>query len=131
MIAGAFAVGGGASLVGALGFDLEAAAEEAFAWAMAGGAIVLGLLAGAELVSRHPNRNVAAAVHHMTRGRYAREWWAGGQVVGVLVPVVVGLLVATGVIEPWAGAVGGVAAAAGIWFADDAFVRAGQSVPLS
>ena len=31
----------------------------------------------------------------------------------------------------WFGAIGGLAAMAGIWFADDAFVKAGQSVPLS
>ena len=31
----------------------------------------------------------------------------------------------------WIGAAGGLAAAAGIWFADNAFVKAGQSVPLS
>jgi hypothetical protein len=31
----------------------------------------------------------------------------------------------------WVAAVGAVGAMAGIWFADDAFVKAGQSVPLS
>ena len=31
----------------------------------------------------------------------------------------------------WIGALGGVAGMAGIWFMDDAFVKAGQSVPLS
>jgi formate-dependent nitrite reductase membrane component NrfD len=130
MVAGAFAAGGGAGLYISLVVDVGETTERAFAWAMVGGAAVLGLFAFAELVTRHPTRNIAEAVHHMTRGAYAREWWWGGQVLGVLVPIVLGGLFLAGA-ESWVGALGGVAAAAGIWFADDAFVKAGQSVPLS
>jgi hypothetical protein len=97
---------------------------------MVGGVVALGLIALAELVSKHPTRNIADAVHHMTRGKYAKEWWLGGQVLGVLVSLVLGIAFLTGA-GLWAGALGGLAAAAGIWFADDAFVKAGQSVPLS
>ncbi len=131
MLAGAFAVGGGGGLVASLFFDLGPAADEALAWMLAGGAAALGLLAVAELVSQHPTRNVAEAVHHMTRGRFARQWWLGGLLLGVAVPIVLGGLTATGALGAWAGAVGGLAAAAGIYFADDALVKAGQSVPLS
>ncbi len=131
MLAGAFAVGGGAAMVGALAFDVGSTAEQAFAWTMAGGAAALGLLALAELSAHHPTRNIADAVHHMTRGRYARQWWLGGQALGVAVPVAFGALVGAGVAPVWVGALGGAAAAAGIYLADDAFVRAGQSVPLS
>jgi len=58
------------------------------------------------------------------------EWWLGGQVLGVLVPLVLGIAFLSGA-GLWSGALGGLSAAAGIWFADDAFVKAGQSVPLS
>ena len=49
---------------------------------------------------------------------------------GVVVPLVLGAMFLGGA-DLWVGALGGVAAAAGIWFADDAFVKAGQSVPLA
>ncbi len=130
MLAGAFAAGGGFGLLAGLVFDLGETAERAFAWSMIGGAAALGLIAMAELTSRHPTRNIAEAVHHMTRGEFAREWWAGGQLLGVAVPIALGAVFLGGA-ELWVGALGGVGAMAGIWFADDAFVKAGQSVPLS
>jgi Fe-S-cluster-containing dehydrogenase component/formate-dependent nitrite reductase membrane component NrfD len=130
MVAGAFAAGGGAGLYLSLLVDVGDTFERAFGWAMVGGAAVLGLLAFAEIVTKHPTRNISEAVHHMTRGVYAREWWLGGQLLGVAIPIVLGALYLGGA-ELWVGALGGVAAAAGVWFADDAFVKAGQSVPLA
>lgn len=127
MIAGAFVLGGGASLLAvAAGASGPAGV---YAWTMIVGAVVLGLLALGEIAARHPTVHVAAAVHHMTRGRYAAQWWSG-LVLSVVAPAAAGLLVATGG-PVFLGAVGGLAAAAGIWLVDDAFVRAGQSVPLS
>ncbi len=132
MLAGAAAVGGGAALVlVAAGLDVRASAEEAFAWLLTGGVVALGTLAVAELVSHHPTRNVAEAVHHMTRGAYAPQWWLGGLVLGVGVAGVLGALAATGVLGVWAGALGGLAAGAGVFMLDDAMVKAGQAVPLS
>ena len=97
---------------------------------MIGGAAALALIALAELASHHPTRNIRAAMHHMTRGRFAREWWVGGQLVGVVAPIVLGAVgLATG--QDLFSIVGGLGAMAGIWFADDALVRAGQAVPLS
>ena len=67
----------------------------------------------------------------MTRGRYARRFWAGGVVLGLAVPAVlvgVGLAAEVG---PWPAAAAGISALAGMWFYEDSFVRAGQSVPLS
>ncbi len=130
MVAGAFAAGGGFGLLLSLVVEVGDKTERAFAWSMLGGAAVLGLFALAEIVTKHPTRNIAEAVHHMTRGAFAREWWLGGQVLGVLVPIVLGALYLGGA-DLWIGALGGVGACAGIWFADDAFVKAGQSVPLA
>lgn len=132
MLAGAFAAGGGAGLVAAAVTDVGETTETAFAWSMVGGAAALGLIALVELTSRHPTRNIAEGIHHMTRGRYAFEWWVGGQLLGVVVPVVLGAALIAGSGQTTVlGVAGGLAVAAGIWFADDAFVRAGQSVPLS
>ncbi len=144
MLAGAFTVGGGVSLVAALFSDvgppLEATAAlttaprgaigvTAFAWTMVIGAAALGLLAAGEIASRHPTANIAAAMHHMTRGRYAGEYWLG-LVASVVLPLVAGVVVLAGG-PTIVGALGGLAASVGIWLVDDAFVRAGQSVPLS
>ncbi len=141
MLAGAFAVGGGASALLALGtrticvdgVQAVCDAEQgfgAFAWTLLGGVLVLGVLGLAELVAPHPTRNMAEGAHHLIRGSYAREWWLGGILLGVVVAASLATVgVATGsLIAP---ALGGIAAMAGIWFADDAYVKAGQSVPLS
>ncbi len=131
MVAGALAAGGGTALFLTLFFEVPGEATTAFTWTMVGGAAALGLLALAELVSRHPTRNIEEAMHHMTRGRFATEWWVGGQLIGIVAPLLFGGLVLGGLGPDWLAALGGLAAAAGIWFSDDAFVKAGQSVPLS
>ena len=142
MIAGAFAAGGGAAaLFSTMLYDspetqglreelISPDGFEAFVWVMIAGAVALGLFALGEVFGRHPTRNIEAAMHHMTKGHFARQWLVGGQVVGVIVPIVLGwLTLANGV--DWLASIGGLAAMAGIWYADDAMVKAGQAVPLS
>ena len=131
MIAGAFAAGGGGAVLFSLFFDVPDDAQNVFIWCMVGGAAALGAIAWVELVSKHPTRNIAEATHHMTRGHYRNEWWIGGQLLGVVVPVAAGVLALSGFGGIGLASVGAVAASAGIWFADDAMVKAGQSVPLS
>ncbi len=128
MVLGAAAVGAGVALILVAAGVEAGAAEEGFGWMLAGGAVGLTVLALAELVAHHPTRNVAEAAHHMTRGAYAVEWWSGA--VLVVISAGLGALVAAGV-DPWVGAVGGVAAGAGVFLLDDAMVKAGQAVPLS
>lgn len=128
MIAGAAVAGGGASLIAEV-VSRDPIAPEAFAWCLAVGAAVLGLFAVADLFSRHATRNIAEAAHHLHAGAFATEHWSG-----VVLGSVVALLGASAVLiggSVWIGAVGGIAGMVGIWLMDDAFVRAGQSVPLS
>jgi len=131
MLAGAAAVGGGAGLIASLVFETSAEMQSSFATTLVVAVIVLGAIAVVDLISRHSTRNIAAAMHHMTRGAYATEWWAGGMVLGVMGPLVLGGLFISNEGALWAGALAGAFAMAGLWFSDDAFVRAGQSVPLS
>jgi Fe-S-cluster-containing dehydrogenase component len=128
MIAGAAVAGGGASLV-ADAFATEPVAPDAFAWTLVIGAVVLGLLGLAELASRHPTRNIAEAAHHLHSGAFASEYWLGFTL-GVAVALIGGVVVLAGG-SVWIGAAAGIAGMAGIWLMDDAFVKAGQSVPLS
>ena len=144
MIASAFAAGGGAALLFStmiygytepppeisLTNTFSPDGFEAFGFTMIGGVIALGLIALAELSSHHPTRNIEAAMHHMTRGHFRREWWIGGQVIGVAVPLVLAIIGLNAGLD-LVTILGGIGAMAGIWFADDALVRAGQAVPLS
>jgi len=129
MIGGALAVGGGISLIAALAMEVLAASITPFAWVMLIGSVIVGLMSLIELFGSHPTSNAAAAFHHMTKGEYAARWWRG-QFLVVLAPIVAAVLVLSGG-TTLTGAAGGLAAMAGVFLADDAFVKAGQSVPLS
>ena len=99
-----------------------------------GGLAALGLLLATELWSKG-TRHVELAVAEMTRGRYALQFWLGGIVIGLIFP---GALVMTAVFaavsdDAGVGLAAGAAVAAliGLFAYEDAYVRAGQSVPLS
>ncbi len=96
--------------------------------------LLAGVLASAALVAieitAHGTRHVELAVHDMVRGGQ-RSRFVTGVGVGMVVPAV---LVAVALAAGWGAlpvAVAGVCALVGMWFYEDAYVRAGQSVPLS
>ncbi|MEM7273783.1 MAG: NrfD/PsrC family molybdoenzyme membrane anchor subunit, partial [Actinomycetota bacterium] len=102
----------------------------AVCWVLLGGVLATGTLFGMELSSRG-SRHVELAVHEMTRGRYGRQFWLGGVGLGVVVPaVLLTITLATGA-HAGVAAVAGLSALVGLFAYEDAFVRAGQSVPLS
>lgn len=91
----------------------------------------LALLILTELWSKG-SRHVELATLEMTRGRYAGQFWFGGVLNGIVVPAA--LLVfalATDTTSPWPAACAAAAALFGLYAYEDAYVRAGQSVPLS
>jgi len=99
-------------------------------WLLLAGILVSALLTAAELAS-HGTAHTEAAVAAMTRGRHAARFWLGGVALGHALPAVVvgaNLGVDAG---PVPAAAAGICALAGMWFYEDSFVRAGQSVPLS
>jgi hypothetical protein len=68
----------------------------------------------------------------MTRGRYAAQSWCGGILTGLVVPAaLLTMSLAVDDAGPWPAALAGVAALFGLFAYEDAYVRAGQSVPLS
>ncbi len=129
MIAGAFACGGGISILASVvdGSDGDLAIHVG---TMLVGVVGLGVIAAIEYSGEHHTANAKAGAHHMTRGRFAREWLLGGLALGVALPLVFGV-VSLAIGDPVTAVIGGLAAMAGIWFADDALVKAGQAVPLS
>jgi hypothetical protein len=96
---------------------------------MLAGAVVVAVVTLLELRASHKTANAEAAFHHMTRGEFATRWWRG-QFLLVVAPIVAAVLVLSGG-TALTGAIGGLSAMAGLFLADDAFVKAGQSVPLS
>jgi formate-dependent nitrite reductase membrane component NrfD len=142
MIAAALTVGGGISLIASLVSEtrMDAQSEapfmvgrlalgtEAFTWTMLLGAVALGVIAVVEAEQKH-GPDVALAYHHMTRGAFAFEYWVG-LVFCVISPAVSAVAVLLGT-PPVVGAAAGLAAMIGVWMVDDAFVKAGQSVPLT
>ncbi|HUW03920.1 MAG TPA: 4Fe-4S dicluster domain-containing protein [Acidimicrobiales bacterium] len=104
---------------------------DAIRWVLLGGVAAVAMFVAIEL-SSHGSRHVELAVESMTRGVYSRQFWWGGVVLGLLVPaalVIVSLAAdLDGSLVP---ALAGLAALIGMFAYEDAFVRAGQSVPLS
>ncbi|WP_419925750.1 4Fe-4S dicluster domain-containing protein [Candidatus Poriferisocius sp.] len=99
-------------------------------WVLLAGASATAVLIAAEVLGRG-TVHVEAAVVAMTRGQYARRFWGGGVVLGLVVPIA---LASVGLAADWGSlpaALAGISAVAGMWFYEDSFVRAGQSVPLS
>ncbi|MDA3015713.1 MAG: polysulfide reductase NrfD [Actinomycetota bacterium] len=120
-------VAGGASY-GILDLIIEVPEPGAVRIASLGGLGALALLIGTELVS-HGSRSVELATLEMTRGAYARHFWLGGVVLGLVIPIA---LLASPAGGSSAGvAIAGVSALIGLFAYEDAYVRAGQSVPLS
>jgi formate-dependent nitrite reductase membrane component NrfD len=77
----------------------------------------------------HPTRQAERAARNLWRDLYARRFWSGLLLAGVAAPILAaGFLMGGGAVLL---AVAGVAALVGLWLYEDAWVRAGQSVPLS
>ena len=92
------------------------------AWTVAGSAAAHLLLVAGEVTVAHPTAHAKLAAHSMTRGRYARFFWAG------VVLVAIGLLAP---IAPPATAWLALPALLGLLAHEHAYVQAGQSVPLA
>jgi hypothetical protein len=95
----------------------------------------LAMLTAIELWWKGPwstgSRNAEMATAEMTRGRHAARFWGGGMAAGIVAPALL-LAVAIGT-ESGAAmpAIAGLLIVIGLFWFEDAFVRAGQSVPLS
>ncbi|HEX6918208.1 MAG TPA: NrfD/PsrC family molybdoenzyme membrane anchor subunit, partial [Phycicoccus sp.] len=92
------------------------------AWTVAGSAATHLLLVAGETTVAHPTAHARLAAHTMTRGRYARFFWAGVALValGLLAPVAVPA-------TAWLG----LPALLGLLAHEHAYVQSGQSVPLA
>jgi len=128
LLAQAGAGGAGAALVLAPMFDLPHDLVTAMRWLLLGSVLALVFLLGTELTSKG-TVHVELAVRAMTHGTYRGRFW-GSVLIGL---VAAGALagVAIGADASGFAVAAGLAAIIGVALYEDAFVRAGQSVPLS
>jgi Fe-S-cluster-containing dehydrogenase component/formate-dependent nitrite reductase membrane component NrfD len=94
-------------------------AQEELRWVLGGAALAHLLFALGEVTLTHPTAHAHAAVHELTRGRYAAPFWIGL------------VLVAAAVAAPWAGVGAAVPALVGLLLHEHAYVQSGQAVPLA
>lgn len=120
--------GGGIGLLLAPMFDVADGFVAALMWLLLGSLIAVAFLIATELWSTG-TVHVELAQRAMTHGKYRTRFW-GSVAIGL---VLAGLLVVVGLAAdlPVLGLLAGVAGIAGLALYEDAFVRAGQSVPLS
>ena len=128
MLAQAAAAGGAVGLLLVPAFDVPDTLPAALRWLLLGGVAALAFLIATELTSAG-TMHVELAQRAMTSGPYRGRFWAS-----VVVGLAAAAVLAVGSIaadSPALGIAAGVAAIVGIALYEDAFVRAGQSVPLS
>ncbi len=129
LLAQAVTAGGAAYAIVDLFLDVPE--PRAIAWVLLAGVGATAALVAIEL-SSHGSRHVELAVHAMTHGTWARQFWWGGIALGMIAPAALAIVaLAADIDSPWLLALAGLAALAGMFAYEDAFVRAGQSVPLS
>ncbi|MGH7388165.1 MAG: 4Fe-4S dicluster domain-containing protein [Candidatus Rokuibacteriota bacterium] len=87
-------------------------------------------LIGAELFSRHASHDAALAARLLRRGALSGRLWGGAIGAGVAAPLLL-LFLAAGTESAALTVAGALLALAGLWIYEDAWVKAGQAIPLS
>ncbi len=124
------AVTAGAAVFAVLDWFMAVPEPDAIRWALLGGVAASAAIIAIEATSRG-TRHVELAVRAMTHGEYRDRFWFG-VLVGHLTPACIVIVALAGGVESSVlSGLAGLAAVAGMWAYEDAFVRAGQSVPLS
>ena len=99
---------------------LAVLAQDGLGWWIAGAALASVALIGLDIFGSHPTAQAARAARNLWRDLHARRFWSGVALIAIAAPLA----------ALWAPAAGA-AALVGLWLYEDAWVRAGQSVPLS
>jgi Fe-S-cluster-containing dehydrogenase component/formate-dependent nitrite reductase membrane component NrfD len=130
-IAAAVLAGSGALGVAAWIMAAPSTMARALGWALVLAVAVSALMIVLDLfLIKHPTRQADRAARNLWRDLYARRFWLGGVLAGLVIPGVLGVVfIAAGGLGVLAAA--GLVGLVGLWCYEDAWVRAGQSVPLS
>ncbi|MFN2531181.1 MAG: 4Fe-4S dicluster domain-containing protein [Pyrinomonadaceae bacterium] len=108
---------------------VDALAVPASQWLLAGSTLLHLLMIWGEVTLTHPTAHARLAVWEMVRGRFRNDFWFGTGLsfLGGLFPV----LAILGVISMTTGVAGAPLALIGLMLYENAYVQAGQSVPLA
>ena len=128
-ITNALMAGAGALGIAALVVDAPGSALRSLGWALGLSAALSLAIAVVDAWRPHPTRQAERAAKNLRRDRYARRFYAGLGFGFLLPALLAALFLAIGGVAVLALA--GASALAGLWLYEDAWVRAGQSVPLS
>lgn len=96
-----------------------------------GGVLATFAVVLAEIGTPHSNRDVATAAAILKRGSLAPRFWMGYVLVGAVVPSVLLIAALAGAPLVALSAAAAALALLGLWFYEDAWIRAGQSVAMS
>jgi Fe-S-cluster-containing dehydrogenase component/formate-dependent nitrite reductase membrane component NrfD len=129
-VVNALLAGAGALAIAAAGDGVGVGVRDLLEYLLLGLTVASAGMIGSDVFGKHATRQAEHAARNLYRSRFAAEFWLGGIVIGLVLPAVLAAVArVTGGAVPLAAA--GVAALAGLWLYEDAWVRAGQSVPLS
>ena len=103
--------------------------DQALTWILAVSSLLHVLMIWGEVSLTHPTAHARLAIWEMVWGRYKGDFWLGTtmSILGGLVP----WLALLGVITPTFGVAGAPFALIGLMLYENAYVQAGQSVPLA
>jgi formate-dependent nitrite reductase membrane component NrfD len=101
----------------------------ALLWFLAVGSLLHVLLVWGEITLTHPTAHARLAVWEMMRGRFKSDFLIG-MALSILGGTLPWLVLATG-LNTWIGAAGAPLALIGMMLYENAYVQAGQSVPLA
>src|SRR5258708_34542094 len=101
----------------------------ALLWILAVSSLLHLLMVWGEVSLTHPTAHARLAIWEMVRGRYRNDFWMGTllSLVGLLLPG----LALFGVVSIPIGVAGSPMALIGLMLYENAYVQAGQSVPLA
>jgi Ni/Fe-hydrogenase subunit HybB-like protein len=101
----------------------------ALLWILAASSLLHLLMICGEVSLTHPTAHARLAIWEMVRGRYRNDFWMGTllSLVGGLVP----LLAIFGIVNISVGVAGAPMTLIGLMLYENAYVQAGQSVPLA
>jgi Fe-S-cluster-containing dehydrogenase component/formate-dependent nitrite reductase membrane component NrfD len=128
-IVNALVAGAAALIVAALFASAPDDATRALAWTLLAATAASATIGALDIFGRHQTKQAERAAKNLWRDLYAQRFWAG-VVLGVIGPCLLAgvFLVAGGVALL---VIAALIALVGLWLYEDAWVRAGQSVPLS
>jgi formate-dependent nitrite reductase membrane component NrfD len=84
-----------------------------------------------EIALPHVSEDVRIATRVLTSGRLSRRFWGLVIIVGLIAPIILIVLVMASAVPMTVDIAAALLALAGLWWFEELWVKAGQSVPLS